>query len=91
MRSRCQRLDALKSLWLNENKIGEAAIASAIAVSASLKLKELVVPHGLVENAWHMRAACGRACRAKERVWSSIEAYVWVATCNVLDHVSAYS
>ena len=48
---------------LGANKIGDAgatAIANAIAVNASLKLKELVVPGGLEKN-----ARLVAACRAK--------------------------
>ena len=48
---------------LGVNKIGDAgatAIANAIAVNASLKLKELVVPGGLEKN-----ARLVAACRAK--------------------------
>ena len=48
---------------LSSNNIGDAgaaAIANAIAVNASLKLKELVVPGGLEKN-----ARLVAACRAK--------------------------
>ena len=48
---------------LSHNKIGDAgatAIANAIAVNASLKLKKLVVPVGLEKNVQLVAA-----CRAK--------------------------
>ena len=50
-------------LSLRENKIGDEgakALASALEVNASLKLKKLVVPAGLEKNAQLVAA-----CRAK--------------------------